>query len=46
MKKRTTKILIAGTVASLVFLSGGVTETKYNALEQEYQQLQAALGAD
>jgi chemotaxis protein MotB len=46
MKKITTKMLIAGVVASLVFLSGCVTETKYNALEQEYQQLQAALSTD
>ena len=46
MKKITTKMLIAGAVASLVFISGCVTETKYNALEQEYQQLQAALNTD
>jgi chemotaxis protein MotB len=46
MKKIITKMLIAGAVASLVLLSGCVTETKYNALEQEYQQLQAALSAD
>ena len=46
MKKIITKMLIAGAVASLVLLSGCVTETKYNALEQEYQQLQAALTAD
>ena len=39
-------MLIAGAVASLFLLSGCVTETKYNALEQEYQQLQAVLGAD
>ena len=31
------KILIAGAVATLVLLNGCVTETKYNALEQEYQ---------
>ena len=46
MKKITTKMLIAGAVASVVLLNGCVTETKYNALEQEYQQLQAALSAD
>ena len=46
MKKIITKMLIAGAVASLVLLNGCVTETKYNALEQEYQQLQAALSAD
>ena len=46
MKKIITKLLTAGAVASLVFLSGCVTETKYNALEQEYQQLQAALSTD
>ena len=46
MKKIITKMLIAGAVASLVLLSGCVTETKYNALEQEYQQLQAALSTD
>jgi len=46
MKKINTKMLIVGAVASLVLLSGCVTETKYNALEQEYQQLQAALSTD
>ena len=46
MKKITTKMLIAGALASLVLLSGCVTETKYNALEQQYQQLQAALSSD
>jgi chemotaxis protein MotB len=46
MKKTITKMIIAGTVASLVLLNGCVTETKYNALEQEYQQLQAAFSAD
>ena len=46
MKKIITKMLIAGAVASVVLLYGCVTETKYNALEQQYQQLQAALSAD
>ena len=46
MKKPITKMLIAGAVASLVLLNGCVTETKYNALEQEYQQLQSAFSAD
>ena len=46
MTKIITKMLIAGAVASLVLLNGCVTETKYNALEQQYQQLQAALSAD
>ena len=46
MKKIITKLLTAGAVASLVLLGGCVTETKYNALEQEYQQLQAALSTD
>jgi chemotaxis protein MotB len=46
MKKITTKILFAGALASVILLNGCVTETKYNALEQEYQQLQAALSAD
>jgi len=46
MKKLTTKMLIAGAMASVVLLYGCVTETKYNALEQEYQQLQAAFSAD
>ena len=45
MKKITTKMLIAGAMASVVLLYGCVTETKYNALEQEYQQLQAALSS-
>ncbi|MDD1643431.1 MAG: OmpA family protein [Methylococcaceae bacterium] len=40
------KILIAGAVATLVLLNGCVTETKYDALEQEYQQLQAEFSAD
>ena len=46
MTKIITKMLIAGAVAALVLLNGCVTETKYNALEQEYQQLQAALSSD
>ena len=46
MKKIITKMLIVGAVASVVLLSGCVTENKYNALEQEYQQVQAALSAD
>ena len=46
MKKISTKMLIAGAVASVILLYGCVTETKYNALEQEYQQLQAALTVD
>ena len=46
MRKPITKTLIAGAVVSLVLLNGCVTETKYNALEQEYQQLQAAFSAD
>ncbi len=46
MKKIITKLLITGAVASLALQYGCVTETKYNALEQEYQQLQAALSAD
>ena len=37
MKKIITKMLIAGAVASLVVLSGCVTETKYNALEEDQQ---------
>ena len=45
MKKSIIRMLISGVVAS-VLLNGCVTETKYNALEQEYQQLQAALSAD
>ena len=46
MKKPITKMLMAGALASLVLLNGCVTETKYNALEQEYQQLQAEFSAD
>ncbi|MDD5322403.1 MAG: OmpA family protein [Methylococcales bacterium] len=46
MKNPIKKMLIAGAVASLVLLNGCVTETKYNALEQEYQQLQAEFSAD
>ena len=46
MKKSIIKILILGAVVSFVLLSGCVTETKYNTLEQEYQQLQAALNTD
>lgn len=39
-------LLIAGSVASLVLLTGCVSETKYNDLNAEYQQLQAAFSAD
>ena len=46
MKKSIIKILILGAVVSFVLLSGCVTETKYKALEQEYDQLQAAFTAD
>jgi chemotaxis protein MotB len=46
MKKLIIKILILGAVVSFVLLSGCVTETKYKALEQEYDQLQAAFTAD
>lgn len=46
MKKPIKKMLIAGAIASLVLLNGCVTETKYNALEQEYQQLQSEFTAD
>ena len=46
MKKLITKILILGSVASFVLLSGCVTETKYNALEQEYDQLKSEFSAD
>ena len=46
MKKPITKLSIAAMAASVVLLSGCVTETKYNALEQEYQQLKAELSAD
>ena len=46
MKKIITKLLTAGAVASVVLLYGCVNETKYNSLEQEYQQLQAEFSAD
>jgi chemotaxis protein MotB len=46
MKKPIDKLLIAGALASLLLLSGCVTENKYNALEQEYQQLQSQFSAD
>lgn len=46
MKKSIEKLIIAGALASLVLLNGCVTETKYNALEQEYQQLQSQFSAD
>ena len=46
MKKPVKTILIAVSVAVTVLLGGCVTETKYNALEQEYQQLKAELSAD
>ena len=46
MKKPVRKMVIAGTLVSLALLNGCVTQSKYNALEQEYQQLQAALSAD
>jgi chemotaxis protein MotB len=46
MKKSITKKAIAFAAVSIVLLSGCVTETKYNALEQEYDQLKTALSAD
>jgi chemotaxis protein MotB len=46
MKKSIKRMLIAAAVASFVLLNGCVTETKYHALEQEYQQLQAEFSAD
>lgn len=46
MKNPFKKLLIAGSVASLVLLTGCVSETKYNDLNAEYQQLQAAFSAD
>ncbi|MEI6737817.1 MAG: OmpA family protein, partial [Pseudomonadota bacterium] len=46
MKKPITKRVIAGALVSLALLNGCVTQSKYNALEQEYQQLQAAFSAD
>ena len=46
MKKSITKKAIAFAAVFIVLLSGCVTETKYNALEQEYDQLKTALSAD
>ena len=46
MKKPITKMVIAGAIVSLALLNGCVTQSKYNALDQEYQQLQAALSTD
>ena len=46
MKKPVRKMVIAGTLVSLALLNGCVTQSKYNALDQEYQQLQAAFSAD
>ena len=46
MKKPITKMVIAGAIVSLALLNGCVTQSKYNALDQEYQQLQAAFSAD
>ena len=46
MKKAITKKAIAFAAVFIVLLSGCVTETKYNALEQEYDQLKTALSAD
>ena len=46
MKNPFKKLLLAGSVASLVLLTGCVSETKYNDLNAEYQQLQAAFSAD
>jgi chemotaxis protein MotB len=46
MKKSITKKAIAFAAVAIVLLSGCVTETKYNALEQEYDQLKTALTAD
>ena len=46
MNKPITKMVIAGALISLALLNGCVTQSKYNALDQEYQQLQAAFSAD
>jgi chemotaxis protein MotB len=46
MKKLITKRVIVAALVSLPLLNGCVTQSKYNALEQEYQQLQAAFSAD
>ena len=46
MNKSNPKILSAAMATFLVVLSGCVTETKYNTLEQEYQQLKSELSAD
>ena len=46
MKKSFAKLLATGAMASLILLSGCVSQTKYNDLEAQYQQLQAAFNAD
>jgi chemotaxis protein MotB len=46
MKKPITKMVIAVAIVTLALLNGCVTQSKYNALDQEYQQLQAAFSAD
>ncbi|MDD4914365.1 MAG: OmpA family protein [Methylococcales bacterium] len=46
MKKPVENLLIACAVSSLVLLGGCVSQTKYDALEQEQQQLQSQLSAD
>jgi chemotaxis protein MotB len=46
MKKPITKMAIAGALITLALLNGCVTQSKYNALDQEYQQLQSAFSAD
>ena len=46
MKKSIKKLLITCAVSSLFLLSGCVSQTKYDALEQEQQQLQSELSTD
>jgi chemotaxis protein MotB len=46
MKKSNIKLLMFVAMASSVFLGGCVTKTKYNALEQEYDQLKSEFSAD
>ena len=46
MKKCSRKILIATASLSLILLSGCVSQTKYDDLNAQYQQLQAAFNDD
>ena len=46
MHKTLKKLLFTSAVATLILLNGCVSETKYNDLNAQYQQLQGEFSAD